>query len=103
MSFSLLLDDREVRSATAAESLAAWFDVPVVIGLNMGEARCRGRTEVQDLKSEGLALEVGEMCVQDQRHSVIHTPGSLVDGEPFLNFSSSIFLYDRLLYFENKM
>ncbi|XP_023189068.1 Fc receptor-like protein 5 isoform X1 [Xiphophorus maculatus] len=58
VSFSLLLDDREVRSATAAESLAAWFDVPVVIGLNMGEARCRGRTEVQDLKSEALALEV---------------------------------------------
>ncbi|XP_007570215.2 Fc receptor-like protein 5 isoform X2 [Poecilia latipinna] len=58
VSFSLLLDGREVRSATAAESLAAWFDVPVVLGLNMGEARCRGRTEVQDLKSEALALEV---------------------------------------------
>ncbi|KAM4750289.1 Fc receptor-like protein 5 isoform 2-T2 [Anableps anableps] len=58
VNFSLLLDDKEVRSATAAESLAAWFDIPVVIGLNMGEAQCRGRTEVQDLKSEPLTLEV---------------------------------------------
>ncbi|KAM4594568.1 B-cell receptor CD22 isoform 3-T3 [Fundulus diaphanus] len=58
VNFSLLIDDKEVRSVTAVESLAAWFDVPVVIGLNMGEARCRGRTEVQDLKSEALTLEV---------------------------------------------
>lgn len=58
VNFTLLLDDKEVRSVTAAESLSAWFDVPVVIGLNMGEARCRGRNAVQDLESEALTLEV---------------------------------------------
>ncbi|XP_038140696.1 Fc receptor-like protein 5 [Cyprinodon tularosa] len=58
VNFSLLLDDTEVITATAAKSLAAWFKIPVAIGLNMGEARCRGRNEAQDLKSEALTLEV---------------------------------------------
>ncbi|XP_047222637.1 Fc receptor-like protein 5 isoform X1 [Girardinichthys multiradiatus] len=58
VNFSLLLDDKEVRSITVTDSLAAWFDVPVVIGLNMGEAQCQGRTQVQDLKSDTLTLDI---------------------------------------------
>lgn len=89
VNFTLLLDDNEVGSVTAAESLSAWFDVPVVIGLNMGEARCRGRTAVQDLKSEALTLEVGEISVQDARHPVMHTLVSVSELIAFLSPSSS--------------
>ncbi|XP_070408119.1 Fc receptor-like protein 5 isoform X2 [Nothobranchius furzeri] len=58
VNFSLLLDDKELGSITATESLAACFDVAMVIGLDMGDARCRVKTEVQDLKSEPVTLEV---------------------------------------------
>ncbi|KAK5866523.1 hypothetical protein PBY51_020709 [Eleginops maclovinus] len=58
VNISLLLDDKEVGSVTATESLAAWFSVTVVPGLNMGTARCRVNTEVQELMSEPLTMEV---------------------------------------------
>ncbi|KAM4584065.1 Fc receptor-like protein 5 isoform 1-T1 [Odontesthes bonariensis] len=56
--FSLLLDDKEVGSVPATESLAASFQVPMVPGLDMGEARCRVKTEMQELKSVPVTLEV---------------------------------------------
>ncbi|XP_029295146.1 Fc receptor-like protein 5 isoform X2 [Cottoperca gobio] len=58
VNFSLLLDNKELRSVTATESLAAWFPVHVVPGLDMGVARCRVNTEVQELISEPVPLEV---------------------------------------------
>lgn len=58
VNISLLLDDKEVGSVTATESLAAWFSVAVVPGLDMGTVRCRVNTEVQKLMSEPLTLEV---------------------------------------------
>ncbi|XP_033976531.1 Fc receptor-like protein 5 isoform X1 [Trematomus bernacchii] len=58
VNISLLLDDKEVGSVTATESLAAWFSVAVVLGLDMGTLRCRVNTEVQKLMSEPLTLEV---------------------------------------------
>lgn len=63
VNFYLLLDGKEVDSATAAQTLAAWFLVVVVPELDMGEARCRVKTENQDLTSEPVNLEVGmKMC-----------------------------------------
>ncbi|XP_069561142.1 Fc receptor-like protein 5 isoform X1 [Brachyistius frenatus] len=58
VNFSLSLDDKEVGSVTATESLAAWFHVAMVPGLDMGVARCRATTELQELMSEPLTLEV---------------------------------------------
>ncbi|XP_044047332.1 brother of CDO isoform X2 [Siniperca chuatsi] len=58
VNFSLSLDDKEVGSVTATESLAAWFPVAMVPGLDMGVARCRVNTEVQELMSEPVTLEV---------------------------------------------
>ncbi|XP_031609243.2 Fc receptor-like protein 5 isoform X2 [Oreochromis aureus] len=58
VNFYLLLDGKEVDSATAAQTLAAWFLVVVVPELDMGEARCRVKTENQDLTSEPVNLEV---------------------------------------------
>ncbi|XP_076584668.1 Fc receptor-like protein 5 isoform X4 [Chaetodon auriga] len=58
VNFSLLLDDEEVESVTATESLAAWFPVAMVPGLDMGVARCRVNTEVQELMSEPVTLVV---------------------------------------------
>lgn len=59
VNFSLLLDDKEVGSVTATESLAAWFPVAMVPGLDMGVARCRVNSEVQELMSEPVTLVVG--------------------------------------------
>lgn len=59
VNISLLLDDKEVGSVTATESLAAWFPVAMVPGLDMGVAQCRLTTEVQELMSEPVTLEVG--------------------------------------------
>lgn len=59
VNFSLSIDDKEVGSVSATESLAVWFPVAMVPGLDMGVARCRVNTEVQDLMSEPVALEVG--------------------------------------------
>ncbi|XP_073334371.1 Fc receptor-like protein 5 isoform X2 [Pagrus major] len=58
VNFSLTLDDREVGSVTATESLTAWFPVAMVPGLDMGVARCRVNTEVQELTSEPVTLVV---------------------------------------------
>ncbi|XP_078127067.1 uncharacterized protein LOC144531041 [Sander vitreus] len=58
VNISLLLDDKEVGSVTATESLTAWFPVAMVPGLDMGVARCRLTTEVQELMSEPVTLEV---------------------------------------------
>ncbi|XP_054865755.1 carcinoembryonic antigen-related cell adhesion molecule 5-like isoform X2 [Amphiprion ocellaris] len=58
VNFSLLVDDKEVGSITATDSLAAWFQVAVVPGLDMGVARCRVKSELQELISEPVNLEV---------------------------------------------
>ncbi|XP_019115667.2 Fc receptor-like protein 5 isoform X2 [Larimichthys crocea] len=58
VNFSLLVDDIEVGSVTVPESLAAWFSVSVVPELDMGMARCRVNTEVQELMSEPMSLEL---------------------------------------------
>ncbi|XP_053191916.1 Fc receptor-like protein 5 isoform X2 [Scomber japonicus] len=68
VNFSLSLDDREEGSVVAAESLAAWFLIPMELSLDMGVARCRVKNEVQELLSEPLTLEVvpvgGEVKVE---------------------------------------
>ncbi|XP_078800112.1 Fc receptor-like protein 5 isoform X2 [Oryzias latipes] len=58
VNFSLYLDDRNIETVTATESLAAWFRVDAFPGLDMGEARCRVKTELQQLMSEPVSLEV---------------------------------------------
>ncbi|XP_028262122.1 Fc receptor-like protein 5 isoform X2 [Parambassis ranga] len=58
VNFSLLVDGKEEGSVTVTESLTAWFSVAVVPGQDMGEARCRVKTEVQELMSEPVTLEV---------------------------------------------
>uniref|UniRef100_UPI0037E8E71F Fc receptor-like protein 5 isoform X2 n=1 Tax=Semicossyphus pulcher TaxID=241346 RepID=UPI0037E8E71F len=58
VNFSLSVDDRDEGSVTASESLTAWFPVTIVPGLDMGVARCRVKTEVQELLSEPVTLEV---------------------------------------------
>ncbi|CAJ1053725.1 uncharacterized protein LOC117815513 [Xyrichtys novacula] len=58
VNFSLLLDDREEGSVTATESLAAWFPAEIIPGLDMGVARCRVKTDIQELMSEPVTLEV---------------------------------------------
>lgn len=70
--FYLLLDDKEVGSVAASESLSAWFDVAIVLELDMGDARCRLETEVQNLHSEFVTLEVGEKCEQNARFLMSH-------------------------------
>ncbi|XP_029950403.1 Fc receptor-like protein 5 isoform X2 [Salarias fasciatus] len=56
--FSLLLDEAEVYSVRATQSLVGWFVVEVVPGLDMGLAHCQVKTELQELKSEPVTLEV---------------------------------------------
>ncbi|XP_029004060.1 Fc receptor-like protein 5 isoform X2 [Betta splendens] len=58
LNFSLSVDDKEVGSVTAAERPAAWFSVAVVPGLDMGDARCQVSTDVQELTSDSVTLEV---------------------------------------------
>ncbi|XP_070710361.1 Fc receptor-like protein 5 isoform X2 [Pempheris klunzingeri] len=58
VNFSLTVDETEVGSVTATEHLAAWFSVAMVPGRDMGMARCRVTTEVQELMSEPVTLEV---------------------------------------------
>ncbi|KAM7008932.1 Fc receptor-like protein 5 isoform 2-T3 [Tautogolabrus adspersus] len=68
VNFSLLLDDREEGSVTATETLIAWFPVALVPGTDMGVARCQVKTDVQELMSEPVTLEVvpvgGEVRVE---------------------------------------
>lgn len=59
VNFSLSLDNMEVASSTATESLAASFLVPIVPGRDMGVARCHVANEVQKLRSEPLNLVIG--------------------------------------------
>ena len=70
VNFSLTLDDREVGSVTAAESLTAWFPVDMVPGLDMGVAQCRVTTEVQELTSEPVTLVVGMSCIDNRSKCV---------------------------------
>lgn len=58
VNISLLVDDKEVGSATVAQSLVAWFPVAMVPGQDMAVARCRVKTEVQELMSEPVTLEM---------------------------------------------
>lgn len=66
VNISLSVDDKEVGSVTAAQSLVAWFPVTMVPGQDMAVARCRVKTEVQELMSEPVTLEMGtdytDMC-----------------------------------------
>lgn len=74
INFTLSVDDKEVGSFAATEFPVAWFSVAMVPGLDMGVARCRVKTEMQELMSDPVTLEVGmsstdlnETCL-----SVIH-------------------------------
>lgn len=67
--FSLLLDEREVGSVTASDSLTAWFPISIVPGLDMGAAQCKVNTEVQELTSEPVTVVVGRSYT-----SVTETP-----------------------------
>ncbi|XP_034468060.1 uncharacterized protein LOC117777241 isoform X3 [Hippoglossus hippoglossus] len=58
VNFSLSVDDKEVGSLTANESLTVWFLVAMVPGMDMGVARCWVKTEMQELMSEPVTLEV---------------------------------------------
>ncbi|KAM6940997.1 Fc receptor-like protein 5 [Lycodopsis pacificus] len=58
VNISLSVDDTEVGSVTAAQSLAAWFPVPMVPGQDTAVARCRVKTEAQELMSEPVTLEM---------------------------------------------
>ncbi|XP_035039746.1 Fc receptor-like protein 5 isoform X1 [Hippoglossus stenolepis] len=58
VNFSLSVDDKEVGSLTANESLTVWFLVAMVPGMDMGVARCWVKTEMQELMSEPVSLEV---------------------------------------------
>ncbi|XP_018520295.1 putative pregnancy-specific beta-1-glycoprotein 7 isoform X2 [Lates calcarifer] len=58
VNFSLSIDDKEVASTTATESLTAWFPVAMVPGRDMGVAQCQAKTEMQKLMSEPVSLEV---------------------------------------------
>lgn len=65
--FSLLVEGKEVGSFTATEFPVAWFSVAMVPGLDMGIARCQVKTEMQELMSDPLTLEVG-MSSTDSIH-----------------------------------
>ncbi|XP_031720404.1 Fc receptor-like protein 5 isoform X2 [Anarrhichthys ocellatus] len=58
VNISLSVDDTEVGFVTVAQSLAAWFPVPMVPGQDVAVARCRVKTEVQELMSEPVTLEM---------------------------------------------
>nr|XP_020451851.1 Fc receptor-like protein 5 isoform X2 [Monopterus albus] len=68
VNFSLSLDGKEVGSETANEYLSAWFPVTMTPGMDMGVAQCWVKTELQELMSEPLTLEVvpvgGDMKVK---------------------------------------
>ncbi|XP_053275699.1 Fc receptor-like protein 5 isoform X2 [Pleuronectes platessa] len=58
VNFSLSVDDKEVGSLTANQSLTVWFLVAMIPGMDMGVARCWVKTETQELMSEPVTLEV---------------------------------------------
>ncbi|KAM7418720.1 hypothetical protein PAMA_016039 [Pampus argenteus] len=57
VNFTLLVDDKEMTSVTATESLAATFPVTIKPDLK-NTTQCRVKTEVQELMSEPVTLEV---------------------------------------------
>ncbi|KAM9490084.1 Fc receptor-like protein 5 isoform 3-T3 [Salvelinus alpinus] len=54
----LFLDDKEVGSDVATESLVAWFPVAMVPGRDMGAVRCAVESDAQRLTSRPLTLVV---------------------------------------------
>lgn len=56
--FLLLLDGLEIQEKQVT-SLDTWFLLPVSVGVNMGAARCKAKTEIQQLTSDPVNLEVG--------------------------------------------
>lgn len=58
VTFHLLLDGEERTFVEATESLVAVFPVAIVPGRDMGVARCLAQSEVQQLLSDPLNLEV---------------------------------------------
>ncbi|XP_071245815.1 Fc receptor-like protein 5 isoform X4 [Salvelinus alpinus] len=58
VTFYLFLDDKEVGSDVATESLVAWFPVAMVPGRDMGAVRCAVESDAQRLTSRPLTLVV---------------------------------------------
>ncbi|KAK7930243.1 hypothetical protein WMY93_006638 [Mugilogobius chulae] len=58
INFSFLLNNIEEDTVTESESQTVWFNFPMVPGLELGKAKCRAQTEVQNVVSEPLTLEV---------------------------------------------
>ncbi|XP_016894142.1 Fc receptor-like protein 5 isoform X3 [Cynoglossus semilaevis] len=58
VNFSLLVDDIEKEPVITTQALVAWFNITVVPGLDRGVAICRVRTELQELMSEPMSLEI---------------------------------------------
>ncbi|XP_072318958.1 Fc receptor-like protein 5 isoform X2 [Eucyclogobius newberryi] len=58
INFTFLLENRAEGQVAASQARTVWFNFPIVPGLEMGKARCRAQTEVQDVLSEPLTLEV---------------------------------------------
>ncbi|XP_064857249.1 Fc receptor-like protein 5 isoform X3 [Oncorhynchus nerka] len=58
VTFYLFLDDKEVGSDVATESLVAWFPVAMVPGRDMGTVRCTVESDAQRLTSRPLTLVV---------------------------------------------
>lgn len=58
INFTFLLENRAEDAITVSESHLVHFSFPIVPGLEMGKARCRAQTEVQDILSEPLSVEV---------------------------------------------
>uniref|UniRef100_A0A3B1IUS7 Ig-like domain-containing protein n=1 Tax=Astyanax mexicanus TaxID=7994 RepID=A0A3B1IUS7_ASTMX len=57
VTFRLLLDGEAV-AVQRTGSLEAWFSVPVSVGLDMGTAQCKAETDIQQLLSDPVDLEV---------------------------------------------
>ncbi|CAB1344383.1 unnamed protein product [Coregonus sp. 'balchen'] len=58
VTFYFFLDDKEMGSDVAMESLVAWFPVAIVPGRDMGVVQCRVESDAQRLTSKPLTLEV---------------------------------------------
>ncbi|XP_047434925.1 putative pregnancy-specific beta-1-glycoprotein 7 isoform X2 [Mugil cephalus] len=56
--FSLSLDGHEVGYVTKTDSLVAWFHIAMVPGVDMGVAQCLVKSEIQEMISEPVTLEV---------------------------------------------
>ncbi|KAL6110454.1 uncharacterized protein ACO6RY_19530 [Pungitius sinensis] len=58
VNISLSVNDKEAGSITGAQSLVAWFPVAMTPRQDMAVARCQVKTEVQELMSEPVTLEM---------------------------------------------